>query len=87
VSEVARRHGISPQHLFVWRKAARAGLLSLPVDEAPLFVPVVTEPAPLGRPWKRRHGARQRSPSRLAMRWFARRPGSTRYGCAMCCGP
>ena len=44
VSEVARRHGISPQHLFGWRKAARAGLLSLPAEEAPLFVPVVTEP-------------------------------------------
>jgi transposase len=43
VSEVARRHGISPQHLFLWRKAARAGELSLPADEAPLFVPVVTE--------------------------------------------
>src|ERR1700752_474780 len=43
VSEVARRHGTSPQHLFVWRKAARAGVLSLPADEAPLFVPVVTE--------------------------------------------
>ena len=43
VSEVARRHGISPQHLFAWRKAARAGLLSLPADKAPLFVPVVTE--------------------------------------------
>jgi transposase len=26
------------------RKAARAGLLSLPADEAPLFVPVVTQP-------------------------------------------
>jgi transposase len=37
VSEVARRHDISPQHLFVWRKAARAGLLSLPPDEAPAF--------------------------------------------------
>jgi transposase len=43
VSEVARRHDISPQHLFAWRKAARSGLLSLPADEAPLFVPVVTE--------------------------------------------
>ena len=43
VSEVACRHGISPQHLFVWRKAARRGVLSLPADEAPLFVPVVTE--------------------------------------------
>ena len=41
-SEVARRHGISPQHLFVWRKAARSGVFSLPAD-APLFVPVVTE--------------------------------------------
>lgn len=46
VSEVARRHGISPQHLFGWRKAARAGVLSLPADEAPLFVPVVRELCP-----------------------------------------
>jgi transposase len=44
VSEVARRHDISAQHLFAWRKAARGGLLSLPADEAPRFVPVVTEP-------------------------------------------
>jgi transposase len=44
VSEVARRHDISPQHLFAWRKAARAGLLNLPADEAPQFVPVVTQP-------------------------------------------
>ena len=49
VSEVARRHDISPQHLFAWRKAARAGLLSLPADEAPLFVPVVTELRPTRR--------------------------------------
>ena len=44
VSEVARRHDISPQHLFNWRKAARRGVFSLPA-EAALFVPVVTEPA------------------------------------------
>src|ERR1700745_4354949 len=43
VSEVSLRHGIAPQHLFVWRRAPRAGVLSLPADEAPLFVPVVTE--------------------------------------------
>ena len=43
VSEVARRHDMSPQHLFAWRKAARAGLLTLPADEAPMFVPVVRE--------------------------------------------
>ena len=44
VSEVARRHDISPQHLFAWRKAARAGLLTLPADRTPLFVPVMSEP-------------------------------------------
>src|SRR6266536_2019014 len=43
VSEVARRHDISPQHLFAWRKAARSGLLSLPAEASPLFIPVVTE--------------------------------------------
>ena len=43
VSEVARRHDMSPQHLFGWRKAARAGLLTLPADAAPMFVPVVRE--------------------------------------------
>jgi transposase len=41
VSEVARRHEITPQHLFAWRKAARAGRLTLPAEEAPMFVPVV----------------------------------------------
>jgi transposase len=40
-SEVARRHEITPQHLFAWRKAARAGRLTLPAEEAPMFVPVV----------------------------------------------
>lgn len=44
VSEVARRHDISAQHLFAWRKAARSGMLSLSADGAPLFVPVVAEP-------------------------------------------
>jgi transposase len=43
VSEVARRHDIWPQHQLAWRKAARAGLRSLPADEAPMFVPVMTE--------------------------------------------
>src|ERR1700687_2947923 len=45
VSEVARRHEISPQHLFAWRKAARDGRLALPADEAAMFVPVMM-PAP-----------------------------------------
>ena len=42
VSEVARRHDITPQHLFGWRKAARTGRLVLPAAEPPMFVPVVT---------------------------------------------
>jgi transposase len=41
VSEVARRHEISPQHLFAWRKAARDGRLTLPADEGAKFVPVM----------------------------------------------
>jgi transposase len=44
VSEVARRHEITPQHLFAWRQAARAGRLALPAEEAALFVPVVVAP-------------------------------------------
>ena len=32
VSDVARRHGLSPQHLSAWRCATRAGLLTLPAD-------------------------------------------------------
>jgi len=47
VSEVARRHGISPQQLFAWRREARAliaeksGELSAttPVDQAPPLTP------------------------------------------------
>ena len=42
MSEVARRHDITPQHLFGWRKAARTGRLVLPAAEPPMFVPIVT---------------------------------------------
>lgn len=42
-TEVARRYGISPQHLFLWRKAARTGRLVLPVDDEMTFAQVVLE--------------------------------------------
>jgi transposase len=61
VSEVARRHDMSPQHVFGWIKSAKEGKLALPADAVPgsaslneaspgsasgtSFVPVVIEPA------------------------------------------
>jgi transposase len=44
-SSVARRHGISPSHLFLWRKAHRQGALS---GTWPAFAPVTVEAAALG---------------------------------------
>ena len=48
VSEVARRHDMSPQHLFGWRKAARAGLLAL-MDWA--WGAFKANASPVGTPW------------------------------------
>jgi transposase len=47
VTEVARRWHVCPQQVWGWRRAARAGNLSLPSDIAiaaePTFVPIITE--------------------------------------------
>jgi len=48
VSEVARRHRMSPQHLTLWRRAAREGRLSVSVECAEKvsgapFVPVAID--------------------------------------------
>ena len=44
VSAVARRHGISPQQLTTWRRAARDGHLALPGEaDGPGFVPLVVD--------------------------------------------
>jgi len=56
VSEVARRHGLSPQQLFGWRRQAR-----LPAAAAPRFVPAVVEaqlPKPAVRHRERRRPRR-----------------------------
>jgi len=46
VSEVARRHGLRPQQVFAWRRAARTSAASVQ-QECAAFVPaVVTSPAP-----------------------------------------
>jgi transposase len=41
VSEVARRHGITPQQLFTWRREAREA--ATPTAPPQLFVPAVVE--------------------------------------------
>jgi transposase len=47
VADVARRHDLTPQHLWNWIKAAREGRFVLPGDGLPAFVPVMAiESAP-----------------------------------------
>ena len=47
VCAVARRHGLTPQQLFTWRRQARRSMLASP----PMFVPAVVEKtAPEPRP-------------------------------------
>lgn len=46
VSEVARRHGMTPQHLFTWRRQARRALAEPPGTLPITFVPAVVEPEP-----------------------------------------
>jgi transposase len=41
VSEIARRHGLTPQQVFTWRRQARR--LPTPVADDPPFVPAVVE--------------------------------------------
>jgi transposase len=48
VSEVARRHGLTPQQVFTWRRQARQPITS--EAEAPKFVPAIVEPAGPARP-------------------------------------
>jgi len=52
VSEVARRHGLTPQQLFGWRRAARRSVEVSDDIGSPLFVPAVVEqpnPEPVRR--------------------------------------
>jgi len=47
VSAVARRHGLTAQQLFTWRRLARGGPAA---EEPPMFVPAVVGDAPAGQP-------------------------------------
>ena len=48
-SDVARRFDISPQHLFLWRRAARRGQLVLPCGDEVGFAAVVVDGALFSR--------------------------------------
>lgn len=56
VCAVARRHGLTPQQLFTWRRLARG----LRTPQTPAFVPVIAEvsaPVVTTRPRRRRSSA------------------------------
>lgn len=52
VSAIARRHGLTPQQLFAWRREARKQGLAVR-STVPKFVPAVVEPEPTKRQRRR----------------------------------
>lgn len=44
VCDVAAKYGLIARHLSGWRGQARKGVLVVPIDVAPSFVPLVVEP-------------------------------------------
>jgi transposase len=46
VSGVARRHGLSPQQLFGWRRQLKEAQAVVSQDDEPRFVPAVVDAAP-----------------------------------------
>jgi transposase len=48
VADEVLRHGLRPAHLSSWRRLARQGKLVLPVDDGPVFAPLLLEEATSG---------------------------------------
>ena len=63
VSEIARRHGLTPQQVFGWRRQARRPLVTSNDLTAPLFVPAVVEPPSRDADRQHRGGKRERGSS------------------------
>src|ERR1700753_3425221 len=57
VSGVARRHGLSPQQLFGWRRQVRQGQAALSEAEGLRFVPAVVDGRSSERPVRRQRKA------------------------------
>lgn len=62
VSEIARRHGLTPQQLFGWRRAARRSTEVSDHVGSPRFVPAVVE-QPKPKPVRKRRKPRRASRS------------------------
>lgn len=58
VSAVARRHGLSPQQLFGWRRQARQPVGAV-TDAAPQFVPAIVETSVPGSTVRRQRKRRR----------------------------
>lgn len=69
VSVVARRHGLTPQQLFIWRRQARKSAETLPAFVPGVIVPEPTAAAPFANP------QRKRAPRAVWLRGAARRGG------------
>jgi len=62
VCGVARRHGLTPQQLFTWRREARRRLAASKDAPPPLFVPAVVEPMAAARERHERKQTRRPAP-------------------------
>ena len=63
--QVARRHGLTPQQLFTWRRQAREPAVSTD-SKRPHFVPAVLETALPSRPTRERQRRRTRQLDRTS---------------------
>ncbi len=67
VSDVARRHGLSPQQLFTWRRQARRPAAEgAETEEGPTFVPAVLDAASLNGAAVRQKRQRRRRAERTS---------------------
>jgi transposase len=60
VSAVARRHGLSPQQLFGWRRDVKEARAGVSKDDEPRFVPAVVDAAPSDTAGHRQRKAKRR---------------------------